>query len=55
MSFESLVKDCQVDLIEVAECILTYDPELDQEVLEAIEVSGEVQVKALIPGDSPKV
>ena len=39
----------------MAECILSYDYELDQEILEAIEVTGEVQVKALIPGDSPKV
>ena len=49
------MKDCQVDLIEVAQCILSYDYETNQEILEAIEVSGQVMVKALVPGDNPKV
>ena len=50
VSFENLVKDCQVDLIEIADCSLGGN-----ESLQAIEVQGEVIVKALIPGDSPKV
>jgi hypothetical protein len=50
VSFENLVKDCQVDLIEYADCILTGN-----EAIQAIEVQGEVIVKALVPGDTPKV
>lgn len=44
------MKDCQVDLIEVADCSLSGN-----EAIQAIEVQGEVIVKALVPGDSPKV
>ena len=39
-----------MDLIEIADCSLSGN-----EAITAIEVQGEVIVKALIPGDSPKV
>jgi len=43
--------------VERAECIV-YPPgpnDKEEERIDAIEVSGEVRVKATIPGDFPKV
>ena len=53
VSFENLVKNCQLDLVEQAECIIDYQD--GEEAIQAIEVAGQVQIKALLPGDSPKL
>ena len=38
VSFENLVKNCQLDLIEQAECIIDYQD--GDEAIQAIEVAG---------------
>ena len=50
VSFENMVKDCQVELIET----LFGDCDTNNNI-NWIEVMGEVNVRALIPGDNPKV
>ena len=50
VSFENLVKDCQIDLVEWADCIINKD-----QIIESIEVTGEVRIKAKLPGDHPRI
>ena len=51
VSFENMVKDCQVELVEVMQGICCGE----ENDLSMIEVTGEVKIKALIPGDTPKI
>ena len=49
VSLENLVKDCQVELIE------TLTAEISQDKLDWLDVQGRVVVRALVPGETPKI
>ena len=84
VNFENMVKNCQVELVEFASCVIdqvkkqevrqpndfraqikdgyggTYNNVQDQQIvvvekIQSIEICGEVRVKAMVPGDKPKV
>ena len=82
VSFENMVRDCQVELVEWATCVVdqvkqdvgrdagfraeitdgyggSYNAQAEQmvvvEQMRSIEICGEVRVKAMVPGDHPKV
>lgn len=55
VSFENLVKDCQVELVEYLTADCSQDPNQSEQIINSIEVMGEVNVKAQLPGETPKV
>lgn len=56
VSFDNLVKDCQFELAEYLIADISHDPnESDQQIINSIEVMGEVKVKAQLPDETPKV